>query len=118
MNWMFEKKHEPLLPLPIFIKRVLSNLFLGLTIVAFSLVLGMMGYHHFENMNWIDSFVNTAMILSGMGPFATLETDAGKIFAGIYALFSGIIFLIVIAIVLAPIIHRFFHRFLVKDTTI
>ena len=83
--------------------------------IGISLFGGMYGYHQLEKMNWVDSFVNAAMILSGMGPVDTLHTDAGKIFAGSYALFSGIIFLVVIAIIFVPLIHRFFHGFLVKD---
>jgi hypothetical protein len=71
----------------------------------------MYGYHYFEEMSKVDAFVNTAMILSGMGPMSTLHTSEGKIFAGIYALFSGIIFLVVIAIIMAPVVHRFLHKF-------
>jgi hypothetical protein len=112
---MFEKRHQPLLAFPIFLRRLLRSLFTGLALIAVSLFGGMIGYHHFEKMNWVDSFVNAAMILSGMGPVDTLHTDAGKIFAGTYALFSGIVFLIVIAIIFVPLIHRFFHGFLVKD---
>ncbi len=66
-------------------------------------------------MNLVDAYVNAAMILSGMGPLQPLQTDEGKIFAGTYALFCGILFLVVIAIIFAPIFHRFFHKFLIKD---
>jgi len=62
-------------------------------------------------MSWLDAYVNAAMILSGMGPVAELRTDMGKFFAGSYALFSGIIFLVIMTIILAPIVHRFFHYF-------
>jgi hypothetical protein len=93
-----------------FISRVLRNFALGFSLILGSLLLGMMGYHHFENMSWIDAYVNASMILSGMGPVSELKTDAGKIFAGTYALFSGIFFLISIAIVVAPLFHRFFHK--------
>lgn len=75
----------------------------------------MSGYSYFENMDLVDAYENAAMILSGMGPVDTITTVAGKIFAGTYALFSGIIFLVVIAIVMAPVFHRFFHWFLIKD---
>lgn len=75
----------------------------------------MSGYHYFENMDWIDSYLNASMILSGMGQVANLNTEAGKIFAGTYALFSGVVFLVVIAVIMAPIFHRFMHRFLIKD---
>jgi hypothetical protein len=86
-----------------------------LSIIAVSLGLGMLGYSYFEGMDGINAFENAAMILSGMGPVDTIVTDCGKIFAGMYALFSGVIFLVVIAIVIAPVFHRFFHQFLIKD---
>jgi len=70
----------------------------------------MAGYHFFEGLSWIDSFANAAMILSGMGPLNTLTTFNGKMFAGLYALFSGLTFITVIGVVLAPIVHRLFHR--------
>jgi hypothetical protein len=75
----------------------------------------MSGYCDFEKLSFVDAYENAAMILSGMGPIDTLQTKAGKIFAGSYALFSGVIFLVVIAIIVAPIFHRLFHRFLMKD---
>src|SRR5450759_3210111 len=79
-------------------------------------VSGMSGYHHFEGMPWIDAVANAAMILSGMGPLATLTTAKGKLFAGFYALFSGLAFIVVMGIVFAPVVHRFMHRFhLEKD---
>jgi hypothetical protein len=113
---MFKNKHPPLPPVEVFVSRILRNLFIGLLIIALSLGLGIIGYSYFENMCWIDAFLNASMILSGMGPVAVLQTYNGKLFAGFYALFSGIIFLIVIAIIMAPIFHRFFHKFLVNDT--
>lgn len=76
-----------------------------------SLGIGLLGYRHFEQMSWVDAFLNASMILSGMGPPSPLATDQGKWFAGMYALFSGIIFLVVMALVFGPIIRRFFHRF-------
>lgn len=66
-------------------------------------------------MGLVDAFVNAAMILSGMGPLSPLKTEGGKIFAGFYALFNGIIFLVIIAIIFAPLVHRFLHKFLVKE---
>lgn len=112
---MFEPKHHPLVPQHVFLKRLLRNFLFGLLIIAFSLGLGMWGYHHFEMMSWTEAYVNAAMILSGMGPIAPLKTDAGKIFAGSYALFCGIIFLVIIAIIFAPLFHRFFHAFHLSD---
>ena len=66
-------------------------------------------------MSWVDAFVNAAMILSGMGPISTLQTDGGKIFAGCYALFSGLAFIAILGIIFAPAIHRFLHRFHVEE---
>jgi hypothetical protein len=100
----------------VFLSRLARNFFIGFVIIAFSLELGIAGYSYFEGMNQVDAFLNAAMILSGMGPVDTLETDGGKIFAGFYALFSGIVFLVVIAVIIAPIFHRFLHRFLIKDS--
>lgn len=79
--------------------------------ILISLAAGMAGYHWFESMSWIDAFANAAMILSGMGPLEPLHTDAGKIFAGLYALFSGLALIGVAGIMFAPVIHRFLHRF-------
>lgn len=104
-----------LLPKYLFLKRLLRNLLFGLLIISGALFLGMCGYHHFEVMSWTDAFLNASMILSGMGPVSTLQTQAGKIFAGSYALFSGTIFLVTIAIVFAPVIHRFFHKFHIEE---
>ena len=102
-------------PRHLFLKKLLFNILLGFFIMAISLILGMMGYHYFEKMSLIDAYVNAAMILSGMGPLSPLETASGKIFAGTYALFSGIIFLVVIAIIFAPVGHRFLHKFHLEE---
>jgi hypothetical protein len=96
---MFNKKHIPLAPFRVFIKRVICNLMIGFAVIIFSLILGIIGYCYFEKMNLVDAYENAAMILSGMGPVDTMHTVQGKIFAGTYALFSGIIFLVVIAII-------------------
>lgn len=113
---MYKVKHPPLASLRIFLRRILYNLILGFVIILLSLAVGMLGYHHFERMSWIDAYENAAMILSGMGPVNPVETVNGKLFAGTYALFSGVIFLVVIAIIIAPLFHRFFHRFLLIDS--
>jgi len=107
--------HHPVVPFRTFIRRVICNLAIGFAVILFSLGLGMTGYSYFENMSVVDAYENASMILSGMGPVDTIKTTGGKIFAGTYALFSGIVFLVVIAIIMAPIFHRFFHLFLVKD---
>ena len=108
---MFEHRTRPLLPRRQFYGRVARCLRIGLVIIAVSLGIGMVGYHFLENFSWLDAFANAAMILSGMGPLDPLKTSAGKIFAGCYALFSGVAFLSSIAVVFAPIFHRFIHKF-------
>jgi hypothetical protein len=94
-----------------FARRLSRSIALGFGVIAVSLALGMGGYHGFEGLSWIDSFLNAAMILSGMGPATELHTDAGKLFAGCYAIFSGVVFITMAAVLLAPVIHRFLHRF-------
>src|SRR5436190_24327599 len=108
---MFEHRTRPLLPRRQFYGRMARCLRIGLAIIAVSLVIGMVGYHFLESLSWLDSFACAAMILSGMGPLDPLKTSAGKIFAGCYALFSGVAFLSSIAVVFAPIFHRFIHKF-------
>jgi hypothetical protein len=112
---MYERRDEPLLPRREFYRRLARNAVLALGILFFSLLLGVAGYHHFEAMSWIDSFANASMILSGMGPFGELKTSGGKVFAGCYALFSGVVLLSTIAVFLAPIVHRFMHAFHLED---
>lgn len=112
---MFEKRQQRILPTHLFIRRVARNTAISLVVMLFCLLVGMWGYHHFEKMPWIDAYVNAAMILSGMGPVTELKSDGGKIFAGSYALFSGIIFLVIMAIIIAPVAHRFFHQFHIDE---
>lgn len=107
---------KPLMPTHIFLKRFTSSLLMGLLITLAALGIGVLGYHHFEGLAWIDAYENAAMILSGMGPVGELKTVPGKLFAGIYALFSGTLFLVVIAIVFAPVIKRFLHKFHLDET--
>lgn len=89
---------------------LVRNSFIGMSLIVSALFIGMLGYHLFEQMSWVDSFLNASMILSGMGPASPLVTNAGKIFAGLYALFSGLAFIAIVVIMLSPIIHRFFRK--------
>ena len=114
---MYESRRQPMVPRHIFVRRFLRNLLFGLLITLLSLGLGMWGYHHYEKLDWLDSYVNAAMILSGMGPLKNPETTGGKLFAGTYALFSGIVFLIVVGIIFAPVFHRLIHQFHVEEDT-
>ncbi len=108
---MFEHHKAPLLPRRAFYTRVARSSVVGLAIVLASLSLGMAGYHYLEKLAWLDAFVNAAMILSGMGPVAPLQTPVGKLFAGCYALFSGLAFVTTMGVVFAPVFHRFIHKF-------
>ena len=108
---MFEHRSKPLLPRRQFYVRLARGAGIGLMVIAFALGMGMVGYRTFEGMSWVDAFVNASMILSGMGPVSPLQSDGGKIFAGCYALFSGLAFITCLGIVFAPVIHRFLHKF-------
>ena len=108
---MYEHRAKPLLPRHKFFTRLARHAAFALALIGVALVIGMLGYHVLENMNWIDSFANASMILSGMGPLGELKTSAGKIFAGCYALFSGVAFLTSVGVVFAPVFHRFLHKF-------
>lgn len=108
---MFEKRHQPLASTKTFLVRLAQSIILGLSLIANHAYVLSNGYHYFESMSWIDAFANAAMILSGMGPLTPLVTKGGKIFAGLYALFSGLAFILLIGIVFSPIVHRFFHKF-------
>jgi len=108
---MFEKRHEPLAPREVFRRRLLTSGSLGLALIAGSLVVGIAGYMFFEHLDAIDAFLNASMILSGMGPLHNPATTGGKLFAGIYALYSGFAVLGIAAVIIAPAVHRVFHRF-------
>ena len=91
-------------------RHMIRNTIIGTLLIVMALFIGMLGYHFFENMPWIDAFLNASMILSGMGPAATLSSSSGKIFAGCYALFSGLAFIAIVVVMLSPIIHKFFRK--------
>jgi hypothetical protein len=105
------QQYRPLPSRSHFFRRIGRSIGIAVCIIMSALAIGMSGYHCLEGLSWIDSFLNAAMILSGMGPASELHTVPGKLFAGIYAIFSGILFITVAAVLLAPVIHRFLHRF-------
>src|SRR3989304_3316920 len=107
---IYEHRTEPLLPHRRFFRRLLRHALLALALLASSLGLGVLGYHFTEGLSWLDALLNASMILSGMGPVAQLHTQAGKLFASIYALFSGAVFLGIAGIVVAPLAHRLLPR--------
>jgi len=111
----YENRHAPLLPRRQFYHRIARTARLGGALILVALGIGMVGYRGTEHMSWLDAFANAAMILSGMGPLGTLQTSAGKLFAGCYALFSGLVFITLAGVMLAPFVHRAFHRFHLAD---
>jgi hypothetical protein len=111
----YEQRHHALLPWHAFRRRLMVNLAVGGVVIVASLLVGMVGYCGFEGLNATDSFLNAAMILSGMGPVNHVQSEGGKIFAGIYALYSGLAVLAVAGLVFAPLVHRLLHRFHAED---
>jgi len=83
----------------------------AVALIVVSLLAGMWGYEHYEHLPWRDAFVNTAMLLGGMGPVDPLHSNGGKVFAGIFALYAGGVFLVVAGLLLVPVIHRIAHLF-------
>ena len=112
---MYEHHTEPLLPVRMFLRRFIRHVFLATSLLLGSLAIGVMGYHGFEQISWIDSLLNASMILGGMGPVAELHTTGGKLFASFYALFSGIVFLVTVGILIAPLAHRLLHHLHLKE---
>ena len=108
---MFEHRSEPLATRAEFRRRMLQYSLITATMILISLMLGMLGYHFFESLSWVDSLLNASMILGGMGPVDTLKTASGKVFASFYALYSGIILLASVGVLAAPLFHRLLHRF-------
>jgi len=91
---MYEHRHQKPIPRRHFMRRILVHAVASLALVVLSLALGMTGYHYYEQLPWRDAFLNAAMLLGGMGPIESPQTDGGKLFAGIYALYAGLVFLI------------------------
>jgi hypothetical protein len=92
-------------------RRMARHLGAAFGIVVLSLLIGIWGYHHFEHLNTLDAFLNAAMLLGGMGPVESPQSDGGKLFAGFFALYAGLVFLVVAGLGLAPIVHRILHKF-------
>ena len=103
--------HQPLLARAHFTRRLLVHLAIALGLLAASLGAGMIGYAVFEKLSWIDAFLNAAMLLGGMGPVNPPLTVAGKLFAGCYALYAGLVFIVTAALMFTPVLHRLMHHF-------
>ncbi len=108
---MFERRKDRLLPAREFVYRMGWSVAAGIGLIAFSLSIGILGYHFLGGLAWIDAFLDAAMILSGMGPVAPLQSDAVKLFAGCYAIYCGIALIGTTGVILAPVIHRSLHKF-------
>jgi hypothetical protein len=108
---LYEHRDEEPLSQGRFLLRMVGHAGFGALLVAGSLLLGMVGYHTLAEKTWLDSFLNAAMLLGGMGPVGDLPTRAGKLFAGFFALYAGTLFLVLTATMLTPVFHRVLHRF-------
>ncbi len=112
----YERRNEPLAPIPVFRRRLLRSGVVVLGVIGVSLAIGMGGYHFLGGVErWVDCLYNASMILGGMGPVAELTTDAGKVFASLYALYSGIVLIASAGLLLSPVLHRILHRFHVES---
>lgn len=108
---MYESKAQTPLPGTGFARRLLGHLLAAFTLLALSLGMGMLGYCYFENLSALDAFLNSAMLLGGMGPVNNPLTAGGKLFAGLYALYAGLVFIVTAALIFTPIVHRLLHLF-------
>ena len=108
---MYEARHQPPISRRQFRRRLLNHFVVASALVAGSTLIGMGGYAYFERLGWRDAFLNATMLLGGMGPVETPQSPGGKLFAGLYALYSGLIFLVAAAVIFAPAIHRMLHLF-------
>ena len=111
----YETKYQRLLSRQAFVRRVARSFAIAGLLIAFSLLVGMIGYRYLEGMSWIDAFANASMILSGMGPLTPLESSGGKLFAGFYALYSGLALIMTTGILFAAPVHRFMHQFHLEE---
>ena len=108
---MYEVKTDPPLLRRLFARRMCQHALIAVGLVAFSVAIGMLGYYGLERLSPLDSFLNTAMLLGGMGPVNAPVTPAGKLFAGFFALYAGLVFIVTAALLFTPLLHRLMHRF-------
>src|SRR5512143_57752 len=108
---MYEPKAHPPIPRHRFVRRVLLHAAAALALLLLSLMLGMAGYEYFEQLPWRDACLNAAMLMGGLVPVDAPLTDGGKVFAGLSALYAGLVFLVAAGLLFAPIVHRVMHKF-------
>jgi hypothetical protein len=111
----FEGRRDRLAPISVYAQRIAASIAIAICLMAVALFLGIAGYHFIAGFNWVDSLLEASMILGGMGPVRELSHDSAKIFASIYALFSGVIFIALMGIILSPVVHRVLHKFHVDE---
>ena len=108
---MYEPRHQEPISHRRFLRRLIMHVLGSLVLIVVSLLLGMCGYHYYEGLAWRDAFLNAAMLLGGMGPVESPQTDGGKLFAGLYALYAGLVFIVAAGLIIAPAMHRMVHLF-------
>jgi len=108
---MYEPKIHPPITSGRFVIRMLLHAAAVVFLLAVSIIIGMVGYEYFEQLPWRSAFLNSAMLLGGMGPVDAPHSDEGKLFAGVYALYAGLVFIVAAGIILAPLVHRILHKF-------
>jgi len=108
---MYESKKHPPLSRVRFLQRLALHAAGAMGLLLGSLLIGMAGYRFFEGLAWRDAFLNSAMLLGGMGPVDAPSTDGGKVFAGLYALYAGLVFIVAAGLVFVPVLHRLLHKF-------
>ena len=108
---MYESRHQPVIARHLFARRIISHGSIAIAVIGVSLVVGMWGYMTIEHLALADAFLNAAMLLGGMGPVNAPLSTAGKLFAGCYALYAGLVFIVTAALLFTPVLHRLLHRF-------
>ena len=108
---MYENRKQRPISSGKFVRRLLLHLVAAAALLLVSLGIGMVGYVHYENLSWLSAFLNAAMLLGGMGPVDAPQTDSGKLFAGFYALYAGLVFIATATLIFTPIVHRLLHKF-------
>jgi hypothetical protein len=108
---MYESRDDAPISPALFFVRVALHALAALTLLVLSIAIGMIGYMYYEGLPWRDAFLNAAMLMGGMGPVDAPKTDSGKLFAGLYALYAGLIFLVTVGLLLTPVVHRLMHKF-------
>lgn len=110
MGHLYERRTDRYLSRREFASRLWRHFLIAIGAVALSLLIGILGYHFLAHLTWIDSFLNSAMLLGGMGPVGDITAEGGKIFAGLFALYAGLVLIAASAVLLTPVLHRVLHR--------